>query len=71
MSNKQAMIRKLGSEEKYYEWLRINGVKGGVATSKVRQPSDYPFAKNRELAKLAGHKGKRGKNDQHPTNYFD
>lgn len=55
MSNKQQIIAKRfnGDEEKYKEWLRSLGAKGG---RKSRNPPDHPsmFNNNRELASRAG-----------------
>lgn len=53
MSNKETMIKKLGSEEAYRAYLRKLGAKGGKNS---KPPVDHPtrFDNNRDLASKAG-----------------
>lgn len=51
MSTKDTMIKKLGSEEAYKEFLKLNGAKGG------KKSRGGGFTGNSEKAKLAGAKG--------------
>lgn len=51
---RQKMIDKYGGEEAYREEMRVRASKGGRRTAQTRAPEDYPFARDKELAKRAG-----------------
>lgn len=50
---RETMIARHGSEEAWRESMRKLGSEGGRKGAEVRPKSDYPFAKDRVLAKRA------------------
>lgn len=59
MGNKDAMVARLGGEDKYREWMRANARKAALSRDPVKRP--WGFAKNKELARHYGKVTKRGK----------
>lgn len=55
---RETLIKRLGGPEKYKEYMREIATRGHI------KREDTTFYKNREIASLAGKKGKRGKKDQ-------